>query len=174
VLVALAVGAAPWVEPASVRADGPVVGDFAGVYRLSEATKTKAAIREEIDASTEGMSLLRGIARDRLYETTEPLSVLVIGSVGDRLSVGYLGEKAVVSSADGKPIKWANRLGDKVSVSQSFEGGRIVQVYKGAMNGRRRSVYSLSADRSRITISTVVTVDIVPDPVEFRLTYVRK
>lgn len=155
-----------WVTPAK--------SDYAGVYRLLGPEKKRAEIRQIIDAATEDMTVIQGIARKRLYETTEPLSVLAIGFPEDRISVAYLGERPIVTADGGKPIKWKNRLGDKASVSQKFEGGTLVQKYSGAMGGKRKSVYRLSADGKKITVRTVVTADLMPKPVIFETTYVRR
>jgi hypothetical protein len=156
-----------WVAPAKT--------DYAGVYRLVGGEKKKAEIRKIIDTATEDMTLIQGMARKRLYETTEPLAVLAIGFPEDRISVAYLGERPIVTTDGGKPIKWRNRLGDKASVSQKFESGALVQQYSGAMaGGKRKSVYRLSADGKKLKIRTVVTADLMPKPVIFETTYVRK
>ncbi len=152
----------------------PAPGQFQGVYRLANEAPKKAEVRRIVDAATDEMPLFRGLARERLYQRTEPMAVLVIGFPPDRISVGYLGEKAVVSPLDGTKIKWSSRFGDKTIVTQTFERGRIVQRYKGPMDSRRKSVYSLSADGARLTVETTVDVDLLPKPVHYRVHYVRK
>lgn len=150
--------------------------DFEGVYRMQGGTKKKAEIRRIIDIATEDMSIvIRDYARGRLYETTEPLSLLVMKFPGDKISVGYLGEKAIVTPSDGTKVKWKNRLGDRTNVAQTMEGGKLVQRYTGAAGGgKRTSIYTLSEDGSRITVDTTVTATLMPKPVKFRVTYVRR
>lgn len=148
--------------------------DLTGAYKLVDASKKKAEIRRRVDEATEEMTLLKGLARDRLYETTEPLPLVAIKFPGDRVSVVYLGEKAVVTPADGTPTKWTGRFGDRTQVRQSFEGGKLVQRFKGQGGGLRKNVYTLSADGKRLTVSTTITADLLPAAIQFKTVYARK
>lgn len=160
--------------PAAEASVAVAKSDFVGVYRLVDSADKKAEIRKIIDVATDDMPVLQSIARKRLYETTEPLPLLVIGFPDDRISIGYLGERPIVTPDGGEPVKWRNRLGDKAAVRQQFASGTIVQRYSGAMGGKRKSVYRLSTDGNTITVHTAVTADIMPKPVVFKTTYVRK
>jgi hypothetical protein len=148
--------------------------DLAGAYRLVDGGTKKVEVRQAVDRGTEGMRLFRGMARDDLYRTTTPLPLVALKFPSDDVSVIYLGERAMKSRADGTPAKWVGRFGDKTTMRQNFERGRLVQRFKARMGGRRTNVYHLSADGKRLTIHSTITADPVPDPIKFTLTYVRK
>lgn len=148
--------------------------DLTGAYRLVDAATKKVEVRKAVDRGTEGMRLFRDMAREDLYRTTSPLPLVALKFPSDEVSVIFLGERAMRSPADGTPAKWVGRFGDKTTLRQHFEDGRLVQTFKARLGGFRKNVYHLSADGKRLTIHSTITADPLPRPIKFKLTYVRK
>lgn len=159
-------------QPAAADA-GPALDDFGGLYRYQGSPGKTAQIHAAIDSATEDMIMLKRLARSRLYETSVPHRIVGIKLVGEDVSVGWFGERAIVSEL-GERVPWTNRFGDKVKLTQSFRNGKLVHVLEGQMNSRQRKTLSLSADRSKLFVDVRVTAPIIPEPIVYRLVYERR
>lgn len=172
--LATALGAA-LLAPAPVALASAALGKqrLSGSYRLGDRERSAEAIRSAVDRATEGMPLLRSVARSRLYETSEPAPRLELGFPDGQIHVAYSGELPVVTRDDGTPAVWKSRFGDTTTVVQTFSRGRLVQSFRGAMGSTRTDVYTLSADGRRLTVHSLITSAFLPEAVEFEVVYDR-
>jgi len=164
------------LAPAGPAAAGAALGKqrLSGRYALGDRERSAAAIRAAVDRATERMALLRGVARARLYETSEPAPRLELGFPEGQIRVAQAGEAPVVTPDDGRPAAWTSRFGDTTTVVQTYRRGKLVQTFRGAMGSLRTDVYTLSPDARRLSVRSVITSAFLPEAVEFEVIYDRE
>lgn len=163
VVLLLAAGAPPaWAQSAPSSFDGtytyvPQGGDVIG-----------AAIERGID----DMSFVtRPIARRRLRSTNQPYGTIRLTAGDGRVSTAYDGRDPIVSPADGSPAAWS-RDGEALTVHTRLSDGVLTQTFT-AEDGVRENAFTLSPDRSRLTLRVTVRSPRLTEPIVYALTYER-
>jgi len=168
-LTALALLALAAPQPAAAQA-APGVDAFAGdwAYQPDRSDDIERAIERGIDDMN---FITKRIARGRLRSTNEPYRTIAIAAPDGRVSTSYDGRAAIVSPADGTPIRWRREDGEMLDVATLMEEGTLVQTFV-AEDGSRENRFRLNDDG---TLDLIVTIrsERLPAPIVYRLGYRR-
>lgn len=161
--------------PAAPTPASPSPQQLSGTYQLVDAERKKSEIHRAVDAATEKMRFLQGLARSRLYETSTPLPVIELSFPGDRIRVGYgKSESPIITPADGTPVQWESRFGDVTTVVQTLSDGVLTQHFRGTLGSQRTNTYSLGPEGRRLIVNCVIRSGFIPEPIEFQVVYTRR
>jgi hypothetical protein len=142
-----------------------------GTYTLN--TQQSDNVNTAIDAAVRRMNFVtRPIARGRLRKTNTAYARLEIGYTQQQVSVKYDNRAAIVTPANGTPVKWRREDGEQFDVSTEWENGRLEQTFA-AEDGRRVNVYTLSADNQTLTMDVTITSPKLAAPLRYKLVYNR-
>lgn len=171
-LLALAIAGPPLGGSAQVAGSVPSVlaGTFTYEYSAGRAMSV-------VDAAFEpGVSALpfffQSIARNRIHESMRPPTRVVVTLTGSRVRVVYTSDVAT-KTIDGTLGSEAavSGLEDGTRVTTSLSGGWLQLDYRG--EGDMIQLLSTEPDGSRMHVDSTVTSERLPEPVRWRLDYVR-
>jgi hypothetical protein len=146
--------------------------ELQGTYALDRAASDN--IDEVIEHVVKDMNFVRKpLARKRLKATTLPSEHLQISYAGADVTIVTDGGSSVRTPADGKPVEWTRDDGEKVLVTTTHEARTLTRVFR-AEDGQRSNAYTVSPDRSTLTMSIVLTSPQLPEPVAYKLVYKRR
>jgi hypothetical protein len=146
--------------------------ELQGTYALDRAASDN--IDEVIEQVVKDMNFVRKpLARKRLKATTQPSEHLQITYAGTDVTIVTDGGSSVRTPADGKPVDWTRDDGEKVVVTTTHEARTLTRVFR-AEDGQRSNAYTISPDRSTLTMSIVLTSPQLPEPVAYKLVYKRR
>lgn len=111
-------------------------------------------------------------ARGRLRRANPAYGRVVISYTQQSVSVTFDQRRAIESPADGTPVKWTREDGEEFDLSTEWEGGRLVQTFKGE-GEVRANTFSVSADGGTLTLGVVIRSPKLPRPLTYKLVYNR-
>jgi hypothetical protein len=134
-------------------------------------SQSNVPIDAAIQASVAKLNfLIRPIARSRLKKSNSPHRRVEITQTEDEIVVTSDSEPPVRMPADGKTAKWTRNDGEVVEVAASWTGDQLVQTFKAA-DGQRVNTFSITPDRTQLTLQVEVTSPRLPTPVRYVLTF---
>jgi hypothetical protein len=149
------------------------IGDFAGtwVFDKGRSTDIEKAV-ETCVAKTNFVT--RSVARPRLKKTNKPFESVAIASDASSVSVVY-GQKGMTISSppDGKVVPWTREDGVVFQVSHQIAGERLIEIFRGE-DGQKRTDFTVSADRSSLSLDVTVSSPRLPEPLVYKLVYRKK
>ena len=156
------------LAPALSHAQGPE--SLRGTYTLNRQASDN--VNQAIEAAVARMNFVtRPIARGRLRKTNTAYERLVISFPTSQVSIQFDARNAIVTNANGTPIKWRREDGEEFDVSTEWENGRLEQTFA-AEDGRRVNEYTLSADGT-LTMNVTITSPRLASPLRYKLVYNR-
>ena len=162
-ILAAPVGLAP-AQAQSAQLQGTFVYDAAASDNINQA----------IDRAVARMNFVtRPIARGRLRKTNEAYRQIRISYTPAQVSVVTDSRDAIVSPANGTPIRWTREDGEVLDVSTAWDGGALTHTFK-AEDGQRVNRYSVSADGSVMTMQVTITSPRLAAPLVYSLRYRRQ
>lgn len=162
-LAVLAAGGLSAAEPA----------DFAGDYAWSKAEGEKAALDKAI-AGAEGVWWVpNSTVQSRLAKTAIPYDTIKIEIAGDEITFTRNGKNPVKAKVDGPAVSWTREDGETFQVSFKKVDGKLLMSFV-AEDGGRENLFSLSADKSELTMAVTLKSSKLKAPVCFSLGYRRQ
>ena len=162
-LVAAPSSVAP-VQAQNARLQGTFAYEAAGSDNINQAIESAVARMNFIT---------RPIARGRLRKTNEPYRTVRISFTPAQISVVTDTRDAIVSPANGAPIKWTREDGEVLDVATAWRGATIEQSFT-AEDGKRVNTYSLSPDGNVMTMQVTITSPRLAAPLRYSLRYRRQ
>jgi hypothetical protein len=146
--------------------------ELQGTYVLDRGASDN--IDEVIEHVVKDMNFVRKpLARKRLKTTTQPSEHLQITYAGADVTIVTDRGSTVRTPADGKPVEWTREDGERFVVTTTHEARTLTRVFR-AEDGQRSNAYTISHDRSTLTMSIVLTSPQLPEPVAYKLVYKRR
>jgi hypothetical protein len=169
-LLALALFSPPFGRAQVV---GSVPGTLAGTW-ASEASAARAMAI--VDAAFEpGVAALpyffQSIARNRIHASMQPANRVVVTLTGSRVRVVYTSDVTKIIDGTLGTEASVSGLEEGTRVSTSLSGGWLQLVYAG--EGGMTQLLSTEPDGTRMHLDCTVTSERLPEPVRWRLDYVR-
>ena len=87
------------------------------------------------------------------------------------MSITFDQRRPVESPANGTPVKWTREDGERFDLSTEWEGGRLVQTFKGKEG--RTNTFTISPDGRTLTLGVAVSSPRLPKPLTYKLVYNR-
>lgn len=157
----------------SAQVGASVPGLLAGTWAYEHSAERAMAI---VDAAfAPGVAALpfffQSIARNRIHESMQPATRVVVTLAGSRVRVVYTSD--VTETIDGTLGVEASVSGleEGTRVSTSLSGGWLMLTYDG--EGDMTQLLSTEPDGTRMHLDCTVTSERLPAPVRWRLDYVR-
>jgi hypothetical protein len=150
-----------------------------GTWVLNRAASDD--VTAKIVEATRGMNRIVGpVARRRLRATNTPYTRLTITFDAQSVQVEMPDRPAALSPAGGQPVLWNRNTGaacervteDCVTLSSSFQGGRLVQTFR-PEDGERRNLFTVSADGATLSMMVTITSPRLARPLTYNLVYDR-
>jgi hypothetical protein len=161
-------GVAPPLVPHAGAQPAAMQGSYALDARASDD------VNRVIEDVVKEMNFIRKpLARKRLRATTRPSESLRIAFTSADVTITTDGNSSVRTPMDGTPVEWTREDGEKFLVTTTHDGRTITRIFR-AGDGQRSNAYSLSPDRSTLTMSIVLTSPQLPEPVAYKLVYKRQ
>lgn len=157
----------------AARSQTAALEDFSGAWRL-DGTRQVQRMDDAIDRVVDQMNLLiREIARGEIHRRIDPEHRVVI-RVDDEQHVrlGYDDWGPQRLRLGGAAVATRGPDGNDIHMSLRFERGRLI-ARQNAGEGRRTNIFSLSADGSRLTMSSRIGAPQLPADIRYRLSYRR-
>ncbi len=151
------------------RADNPALtGHYLYVPERS------AAVEQMVDKTVAEMNfLLRPIARSRLNKTNQPYQKITLDFPAGKASIITDKRAAIVTTADGKPVKWKREDGEVMDVSMQWQGSALQETFA-AEDGKRVNLFELSPDGTELRMLVTVSSKRLPKPLVYTLVYKRQ
>jgi hypothetical protein len=159
---------------ASAQGDEPGAETrFDGRYRLAiNAERAQERIDDAVDEGVEGMRpLRRRIGGKRLRAKNPLVRNIQVATDDDRITI-VLDDDRYEAPRDGRRIETRLDDGEKVRLSHSLRGPRLVQVFYGD-DGVRTNTFSLGGQGQRMVMAVEITSDQLGGPVRYRIPYRR-
>jgi hypothetical protein len=138
------------------------------VGEWAPASDATAAVEQAIEHATDSMGfLVAGIARSRLYARCRPPRELRMRASDEGFVIEFVGMETQFMPRSGLPVEQRGRR-----LSAHLEGGVLVH-WGETSEGTRINRFSLDAGGRVLTMATVVTSPRLPEPVRFRVRFVR-
>lgn len=173
-LLALAlVAAALFTPPLGNAQVGSVPSTLAGTWTYEHNAARAMSVVDS--AFAPGIATLpfffQSIARNRIHDSMRPATRVEVTLEGSHLRVVYTSD--VTKTIDGTLGTQATVSGleDGTRVSTSLSGGWLLLDYRG--EGDMTQLLSTEPDGARMHLDCTVTSERLPDPVRWRLDYVR-
>jgi hypothetical protein len=142
-------------------------------FKYVGGAKGKAKVDKAIDhAIGELPAGLYDIAYKRLSETQDPAKTIVLDIEGSDIRVERKPSETIRTTASKPKRVVFTKYGERYVWRQSVKGNTVVQTVSGVGNKTRMS-YTLSEDGSKLTFKVFINADLLPHPVEYRLSYKR-
>lgn len=149
----------------------PVSPALAGTFRVDRQASDD--IDEAIEHAVSRTNfLIRAIARGRLHKTNPLIQQLVIAFPDAHVSVANDGHPAMVVPVDGMSVKWTRDDGETFDVRVTLQNGTLTTTYV-AEDGTRTNTYTPTADGKGMTMHVTITSPHLPQPLRYRLAFVR-
>lgn len=156
------------LAPAAARAqESSMRGTW--TYQAQGSDNVAAAINTAVARMN---FVTRPIARGRLTRTNQPYRRIVIGYTPQQVTMTFDQRAAIVTPANGTPIKWRREDGEMLDVSTEWENGVLEQTFK-ADDGQRVNRYTLSDDGHTLTMHVTITSPRLPRPLTYKLLFAR-
>jgi hypothetical protein len=147
-------------------------GDFAGSYTLDAAQSDDIARVVSSSLSKVKNPLLRPFARGRLTKTNAPYPGITISELeGGQLSIRYGQGNPVVVPTNGQRVDWTREDGERMQVSATLSGDRLVQTFH-AEDGTRVNTFGFTPNGS-LRVDVSVSSDRLSSPITYKLVYAR-
>lgn len=152
------------------RAVAASLEDFAGVWILDKARS--ADVEKAIEACVARMNFVtRAVARPRLKKTNIPYERISIATDASTVTVVYGAKgKRITTPSDGKVASWTREDGETFQISHALAGSKLVEVFR-SKDGQKRTDFSVSDDRSTLSLEVTVSSPRLPEPLAYRLVY---
>jgi hypothetical protein len=143
-----------------------------GNWKRQETAQQKASRFKAIDQVTSKMGRFkRSRAQEKLRAATALKESLSIVDAGNNVTLGPTVGQRINVTTDGKVTK-LNGPKNSGTVKAARKNGRlVVQVDSGAVS--RTTVYTLSRDKTRMTLDVSVSNPNLPQSIRFQMTFVR-
>ncbi len=142
---------------------------FVGVYRAIDPGEHARIIDRAIVTGTEEMRPLhRRVARKRLRAVNEPIHLLRIARMGDRV-VMDLDDERYAAPVSGQTERARNPEGEPVDLSFRVVGGSLRGHYV-EETAEKIITFRLEGER-RLTMDVTVLSDQLPEPIRYRLAF---
>lgn len=130
-------------------------------------------VSKAIEAVVRQMNFVkRPIARGRLTKTNQPYRSVTITHNASNVSIVTDNRPAIVTPANGSPIKWRREDGEMFDVSTEWENGTLEQTFV-AGDGKRVNSFVLSPDGNTLTMTVTVSSPQLPKPLVYKLNFRR-
>ena len=145
---------------------------FTGTYRHREVAGERSRRYEAIDQATKDLGLLiRGRAREHLRQVTSPPQELTITDKGDQVTVETRGHRVTLTT-DGSSRSVTGQNGSG-TISALRQQRQFIITIRGKSGGRT-TVYHLSDDDQRLTLTVEMNGEKLSKPIRYRAQYVRQ
>ncbi len=146
---------------------------YAGSYRYAGDAAQQQARLDAIDKAVEGFFFaVRGMARSAITDRTRIMPTCKFEFSGGKISSTVPGHAVAVSPETGSPAPY--RVDDDaITLTQRFEGSRLVQVFVADEGGTRKNEFTLSSDRKFLFMKATLSSPKLSAPVVYTLTYRR-
>jgi hypothetical protein len=149
--------------------DGTVIDRMAASYAFIGGERERKGLAEAIEAVVEAMNIfVRGIARDRLTETNQIPSSLVIRRQGRRITVS-LEDRTYSAELGGPPVTVTGSTGDALRLTYRLRDQRLVQAFVGERGGRTNTYFVDAEGRLRVDVE--VHSPRLPKDLRYRLSF---
>jgi hypothetical protein len=145
--------------------------DLQGIYVL-EAQASDDVARAIDDAVAPMNFITKRIARSRLQSTNQPPQRLRIAYTASEVDIAADADDPIRTPADGTPVEWTRKDNERFTVVTRWESMALKRTFR-AKDGERSNTYTLAGDRSKLTVTVVVTSASLPKPLTYRLVYQR-
>ena len=168
---------------AQARAESPTVATEAAAipnldslhatYRYVGGAKQTAAIDKAITLAIDGLPRgLYELAYRRISQSQVPSPRIILDVEGKDIRVERGPQKPIHTTASKTKIVVFNKQGERFVYRQSVKGQTLTQRVNGIGN-KTRMTYKLSEGGSKLTFRVFINADLLPKPVEYKLTYKR-
>ena len=131
-------------------------------------------VNRAIDTAVARMSFVtRPTMRGRLRKTNAPYGRVVIDYDQRTVSITTDRRRPMESPANGTPVKWTREDGERFGLSTEWEGGRLVQTFKGEGKEQRTNTFTVSPDGRTLTLGVAVNSPKLSKPLTYKLVYTR-
>lgn len=155
------------------RAAGEGISSLHASYKFVGGAKQQAAIAKAIDRAIDGLPPgIYEMAYKRISETQKPASLIVLDVEGDDIRIERAPAKTIHTSK-ARPKQVVFNQGERYVWRQTVSGNTVTQHVTG-VGSRTRMSYSVNEDGSRLTFKAHIDADLLPNPVEYQLTYKRE
>ena len=148
------------------------VGTLTGNWQRQESSSQRSARLKVIDDVTSEMNwLMRGKAKEKLREATAKNESISIQDNGNNVAITATGRPRLSISTDGKASKIKGQA-ESGTVRASRQNGVLILEMEGG-NGSRTTRYTLSPDKSKLTLDVKMSSPNLPKPLQYQVTYIR-
>lgn len=159
--------------PSTASAEASGLVTFAGAFVYAGGQTEQSAREAAVELVVVEMNaLIRGLARRRLLEVTQPWPRISLDVTGANLAITRPGSIPSKVALGGSPLSFTNRFGDTVSILRRFSKGSIIEVI-GDGSSRQTNTLSLTPDSKRLRVRCNIQSPQLPRNVVFNLTYKR-
>jgi hypothetical protein len=114
----------------------------------------------------------RPIARSRLRQTNAAYRHLAIDERADSIAISYEGRAPIRAPSSGAATPWRREDGEQFQVWIQRDGDVLRHHFK-ADDGERLNEFRWSVDGDTLALSVTLTSSRLPEPVRYRLLYLR-
>ncbi len=163
------------VVAAAVLARAEVAAEeatFNGTWRHVDVDAGREQRHRAIDRATEGVgALMRGGARSRLRDTTEPAPDMTIEDGGARVTL-ITKERRLTVLTDGSSTPISADAGEGTAQATRREGQLVLTIRR--EDATRTTVYRLSPDGARLTLEVSLRSARLSGPLLYSIDYARR
>jgi hypothetical protein len=153
--------------------DALALAAYDGVWRYADGRGGVERIEDAVDHAVDGLPFfLEPIARDRVLAQSGPHHRVVLRVEGDRVALSADGWGPVASTVGGPSVRVRGPEGERLSLTQRIEHGRLIQSFEHP-DGARINTYALSGDGRWLWITARITSPRLPEDAVFRVRYRR-
>jgi hypothetical protein len=155
------------------RAAGNGISSLHASYKYVGDSKQEAALAKAIDHAIDGLPPgIYEMAYKRISSTQKPAPRIVLDIEGQDIRI-QRAPAQTIHTTQAKPKHIVFNQGERYVWRQNVSGNTVTQRITG-VGSRTRMSYSLNEDGSRLTFKVLIDADLLPRPVEYRLTYMRE
>lgn len=145
---------------------------LSGNWKRQETAQQQAARFKVIDQVTSKMGRFkRSTAQEKLRAATALKESLSIVDAGNKVTLGPTGGQRMTVTPDGKIVK-LNGPNNSGTVQSARQNGSLLVKVDGD-KGSRTTKYTLSNDKTTLTMDVSLSNPNLPQPIQFQMTYVR-
>lgn len=176
--IVLALGTAGIAEHAHAGDPAPeqvnfTLGSLHAQYKFVGGEKQRAQIQAAVDAGIEGLPPgLYDLARKRISSTQKAWPTMRLDIEGADIRVDRGPEKPVHTTANKPKFVLFNKYGERYVFRQKVRGRTLTQVVTGIGN-KTKMTYRFNEDGSKLTFNMTIDADLLPRPINYKLTYAR-
>jgi hypothetical protein len=164
---------------AQARAQAPTaessqLSSLHATFRYVGGSKQEAEVEKAINRAIDDLPPgLYELAYRRISETQAPAARIVLDVEGRDIRVQRNPAKTIHTTASKSKQVVFNRQGERYVFRQSVKGNTLTQSITGLGN-KTRLTYRLSEDGTLLTYRVHINADLLPSPVEYKLSYKRE